>query len=309
MYDTLSLYLKQERAGNSDLLAQTPVYLENITELQKAGLIHYSGYLKNLKIYVSDRGVSVKGSLAKYYLDDNLQTLRRKDTEQAINKLSDELHLSMQKADVSRVDFAHNFIMNYEPETYYRYLGESQYFKRYLQPKSLYYKNSNRTKLFYDKRSEAKHKAVNIPEIMRGRHVLRYEIRYSQRLGKQFNEPEVTAGILSEEPFYIKLVKRYVDDYKSIHKNPEIKLNTDKMETPKDFWRQIALMKIDEIGINRMMDIIDEWRAKDVFSNPAYYSRLKKEIRDYSKEYEANDSGKLIEELDSKVSALQRYYR
>ena len=309
MFDSLKLYLKQERASCSDMLAQTPVFLDNLTEHKKAGRIHYSGNLKNLNIYVSERGVSIKGSLAKYYLDDNLQTLTRKDTEHAIDKLSDDLHIPVKKADVSRIDFAHNFIMKYKPIHYYSYLGDSQYFSRYLQPKSLYYKNGNRTKLFYDKRSEAKNKTISIPDVLRDKNVLRYEIRYRRRLGNQLNEPELKASTLYKEPFYIKLIDRYVSDYNSIHKIPEIKLNTDKMDSPKDFWRQIALLKIDEIGVNRMMEIIEEWRAKDVFDNPAYYSRLKKEIRDYSNKYKADDSAQLIEELDNKVSALQRYYR
>lgn len=174
---------------------------------------------------------------------------------------------------------------------------------------SLYYKNGNRTKLFYDKQAEAKSQAVSLPKLLRDSNILRYEIRYRRRLGKQLNEPEIIVKTLFKEQFYIKLVDRYISDYQSIHKNAEINLNTDKMDSPKDFWRQIALMKIDEIGINNMMQIIDEWRTKDVFSNPAYYSRLKKEIRDYSKEYEADDAVPLIKELDSKISKLKRYYR
>src|SRR5699024_2767279 len=123
---------------------------------------------------------------------------------------------------------------------------------------------------------------------LRDSNILRYEICYKKRLGKQLKEPEITANTLFNEQFYIKLVDRYVADYYSIHKNAKISLNTDKMDSPKDFWRQIALMKIEEIGINNVMQMIDEWRAKDVFNNSAYYSRLKKEIRDYSRQYEAD---------------------
>lgn len=309
MFDTLHLYLPQERAGNTDMLAQTPVYLQHIAQHERVDNIYYTGQLDNMRLSVSDRGVSVKGSLAKYHLNDNLQTLTRQDTEQAINSLSDELHLNLQKANISRVDFAHNFIMRYKPVTYYNYLGESQYFKRYLQPESLYYKNGNRTKLFYDKRSEAKNKQVTVPEVLRDRNVLRYEIRYKRRLGKQLNEPEVTAKTLFKEQFYIKLVKRYVADYQSIHKNPEINFDIENMSTPKDFWRQLALMKVDEIGLNETMQLVEELRAKDVMNKSEYYSRLKREIRDYSKNLKASDSSHLVAELDSKISSLKRYYR
>lgn len=309
MFDTLKLYLRQDSVRDTDLLAEVPVYLENITAHEKQDQIHYSGSLKNLKIYVSERGVSIQGSLAKYYLSDNMQTLRRQDTEQAIKKLSDDLHLPINEAQVSRVDFAHNFIMQYEPEVYYPYLGESQYFKRYIQPESLYYKNGNRTKLFYDKPAEAKSKGFEIPEVWTAKHVLRYEIRYRRRLDKQFKEPEVRARTLYQEQFYIKLIDRYVSDFKSIHKHSEINLDTENMRTPKDFWDQMALLMIDRIGQNGAVDLVEELRAKDVLDKPEYYSRLKKQIRDKSKKFSASDSAPLIEELESKVSALKRHYR
>src|SRR5690625_4486715 len=154
MYDTVSLYLRQESVRSTDVLAEIPVRLEEVTVHEKEDQIKCSGSLKNLSVHVSERGVSIIGSLAKYYLSDNMQTLRRQDTEQAIQKLSDDLYLPLQEADVSRIDFAHNFIMQYEPEIYYPCLGDSQYFKRFTQPESLRYENGNRTKLFYDKQSE-----------------------------------------------------------------------------------------------------------------------------------------------------------
>ncbi|WP_142455214.1 phage/plasmid replication domain-containing protein [Gracilimonas mengyeensis] len=309
MFDTLKLYVRQDSVRDTDLLAEIPVYLEDITAHEKADQIYFSGTKENLRIYVTDRGVSIQGSLAKYYLSDNMQTLRRKDTEQAIQKLSDDLHLPIDEAQVSRIDFAHNFIMQFEPKVYYPYLGESQYYKRYIQPESLYYKNGNRTKLFYDKPAEAKNKGYEIPEVWTSKHVLRYEIRYKRRLHKQFKEPEVKAYKLYEEQFYIKLIDRYVSDFKSIHKLAEINLDTDNMSTPKDFWDQMALLSIKRIGQHGAVDLVEELRAKDALDRPEYYSRLKKEIRDKSKKFSASDSSPLIEELESKVSALKRYYR
>src|SRR5690625_1513275 len=309
MFDTLKLYLRQDSVRDTDLLAETPVYLEETTAHEKQDQIYYSGTLKNLRIYVSERGVSMQGSLAKYYLLDNMQTLRRQDTEQAIQKLSDDLHLPIKEAQVSRVDFAHNFIMKYKPEVYYPYLGESQYFKRYIQPESLYYKNGNRTKLFYDKPTEAKSGGYRIPEVWTGKNVLRYEIRYRRRLDKQFKEPEVRAKTLYEEKFYIKLINRYVSDFKSIHKNAKISLDIENMATVKDFWDQMALLMIDKIGQDGAVDLVEELRAKEVFDKPEYYSRLKKQIRDKSNKFQASDSTPLIEELEGKISALKKYYR
>lgn len=307
MYDTIHIF-KEERAGN--VLALTPQYLENVSEHLRDGRYSVSGTLNNLKVNVFDSGVSVKGSLAKYYLNDNIQTLRRHDTARAIDQLSDELHLNVNDALITRLDFAHNFLMDNKPEVYYPYLGESQYFKRYKQPESLYYQNGNRTKLFYNKLSEAKSKAVRVPEILSDRHLLRYEIRYSRRLKKQLKWSEVVkTGTLSDESFYIRLVERYILEYRSIHKNAAFNFDEVNMSTPKDVFNQLSLMMVDIIGQDRLMQQIEEWRAKGVFDKPEYYSRLKKEIREKSQEYKASDSTHLIEELDRKILALKRYYR
>ena len=314
MFDSVKLYLPQERASNTDILAQTPVYLQNITERKKAGRIHYSGNLDNLNIYVSERGVSIRGSLAKYHLGNNIQTLTRSDTEKAIKNLSDQLHLPIQDSKISRVDFAHNFIMEYEPKTYFSYLGESQYFNRYLNTKSLYYQNGNRTKLFYDKQAEAKSEAVSIPDLLKDSNILRYEIRYERRLSKQLNEPEITASTLYDEEFYIKLTDRYIADYQSIHKNCkhdslESVFNEAMMSTPKDVKDQLALIGLMAIGQNRFTELIEEWRAKDVLAKPEYYSRTKRDMRELAEKITESDSAPLIQELDKKVSKLKRFYR
>lgn len=307
MYDTIHIFKHEDRAGNR--LAHTPQLLDNVSEHLRDNRYSVSGSLNNLNVNVFESGVSVKGSLAKYFLNDNIQTLRRQDTARAIEQLSDELQFDVNEAHITRLDFAHNFVMDNKPEVYYPYLGEAQYFKRLIQPESLYYKNGNRTKLFYDKLSEAKYRAVTVPEMLSGRYLLRYEIRYSKRLSKQLKEPEVKAGTLSDESFYIKLIDRYVSEYLSIHKNAGFNFDEDNMATPKDFWIQLALIKADEIGQDRLMQQIEEWRAKGIFSKPEYYSRLKKEIRDKSQKYKASESGHLVAELDEKISALKRYYR
>src|SRR6056297_1886233 len=150
MFDTVNMYIRQDSVSGVNLLAEIPVYLERVKFEENADGIKYSGRINDLYISVTEKGLFISGSLPKYYLSDNMQTLRRQDTVHAIQKLSDDLHVSIKEAQLSRIDFAHNFIMNYHPKVYYSYLGESQYFERFLKSNSLYYENSNRTKLFYD---------------------------------------------------------------------------------------------------------------------------------------------------------------
>jgi hypothetical protein len=130
MYDTVNLWLPVERAG-IDLLAQIPQYLSGITEhCKEDGQLYISGILgSNYKVNISPQGISFKGSLAKYFLPDNFHTLTRSDSERAIEKMADEIHLPMKQAKVTRIDFAQNFIVKYPPEAYYNYLGDCQHYR------------------------------------------------------------------------------------------------------------------------------------------------------------------------------------
>jgi len=76
------------------------------------------------------------------------------------------------------------------------------------------------------------------------------------------------------------LTDRYVSDFKSIHKNAKISLDTESMATVKDFWGQMALMKIKEIGQNRTVDLVEELRAGEIFDKSSFYRSLKKQTKD-----------------------------
>ena len=152
------MWLSKDSAGSANLLTEIPSYLEGIAQHKKRDQFSITGSLKNLRVSIHGSGLSVKGSLAKYYLNDNFQTLQRADAQLAFEQLSDEFHLPIAEGKVTRVDIAQNFITRYAPETYYPYLGDCQYFKRLVQPNSVYYKNQNRTKLFYNKVAEGKKK-------------------------------------------------------------------------------------------------------------------------------------------------------
>ena len=80
-----------------DFLSETPQYFDVTGQHCFNGANVITGNLKGFRISVSERGVNLKdGSLCKYYLGDNFQTLGRGDTKQAIEMLSDTLHLPLQ---------------------------------------------------------------------------------------------------------------------------------------------------------------------------------------------------------------------
>jgi hypothetical protein len=309
MYDTINLYLPIDKAGSFDI-SKTMRHLSNITEhIRDDGQIYASGYLKNYKVNISGQGVSLKGSLAKYFLPDNFHTLTRSDSARAFEMMADELCLPIQKANVSRIDFAQNFLVEYKPEAYYNFLGECQYYNRQPQSKSLYYTNGLRQKLFYNKIAEGKAKGLSLPDVWNGQNVLRYEMRFTSRLPKQFNKPEITASSLSDEKFYMAVFDKWLAEYEAINKLHSINFNLSDMNSPKDFWKQINLMAVNMIGQDKIMQEIENLRHQKAFDKPEYYSRLKKEIKELCKTPEMTASSDLVAELDKKIKASKRYYR
>lgn len=310
MYDTINMWLPIDLAGSFDV-SKTLQNLSGITEHQKDdGQGYISGTLgQNYKVSISGQGISLKGSLAKYFLPDNFHTLIRADSIRAIQKISDELHLPISRSKVSRIDFSTNLLMKHKPEAYYAFLGECQHYNRLPQPKSLYYSNGLRQKLFYNKIAEGKAKKLILPDVWNDQNVLRYELRFTSRLPKQFNLPEITAKTLSDEKFYMGLFDRWQNEYEAINKLNSINFNLSDMNSPKDFWKQINLMAVNMIGQDKIMQEIENLRHQRAFDKPEYYSRLKKEIKELCKTPEMTASSDLVAELDKKIKSAKRYYR
>lgn len=110
--------------------------------------------------------VTIKGSLAKYYLGNNFQTLSQKTTSEAIEKLSDDLNLDINLCKVSRIDLSTNFITDFKPTLYYDYLDSLMRFQRLVQPDSLCYKQSSFTsheqKVLFTDNSSRRSKSISL---------------------------------------------------------------------------------------------------------------------------------------------------
>lgn len=310
MYDSVNLWYPAKYGFNQkeiNTIGQCLTTSDSYTN--SFGQLIINGHLKNYKVRISEKGVSCKGSLAKYFLSDNFQTLNKSDSKRALEKLSDELHISMFLAELKRVDFAQNYIMNHPPETYYNSLGDSQHYQRLIQPKSLYYSNTKRTKLFYNKIAEGKSKGELLPAIWKGKNILRYELRFLNRLSKQFAKSELIASKLFDDRFYISIFDRWYNEYKEITKLNKFNFNTKNMNSPKDFWKQLELLAIHTIGKDKIMDEIENLRRQNAFDKPEYYSRIKKDVKAILSSSKHTEQDELITELDKKIKASKTHYR
>src|ERR1035438_1318734 len=191
MYDTIhSWYDISDTEYNSMVRLLEPRLIGVCHSMSQYGK-RMTGNCYNQKVVVTERRIKIIGSLPKYYYGYNYKTLSLPDTWLAIEKLSDELHLPLIEFNVSRIDFATNFSMEFKPEVYYPYLGNCHPYDRLVQPESLLYKLGLREKAFYDKVVEGKKNKAAIPKEFIGMNLLRYELRYTHNLLRQFNKSKL----------------------------------------------------------------------------------------------------------------------
>jgi hypothetical protein len=308
MYDNTDFNLKKETSPGTNFLETVPQHLTKITNQGESDFGYYlNGYLENLKVKVTGSRVSISDSTCKYYLGDNFQTLSKGDYKKAIEKISDTLHLPFHLADVTRIDAAHNLIMQHEISLYYSCLGEANHYKRLPQPNGLYYSNKKRQLIFYGKVQEQKDKRQPIPELYRNRNVLRIEFRFTKRLREQLNRPEIKAGLLYDERFYRELIKRWKNEYLAIQKINSKLFSMKPTGSTKELVENLALHSILETGQPQVLNLIKQWQETGEIDKHQAQRHM-----DFIKKLASkkmNDQGnELIEELDRKVKQAARNY-
>lgn len=313
MFDTVNFRLFQSEAAGIDFLAKTSCYLENVGQHNYNGDIVITGSLQGLKISLNRYQMKIKGgSLCKWFLGDNYQTMGRSDTQRAIERLSDTLRVPISKATVTRLDIAQNFITRHPPEVYLNHLGALRYHKRCPMAGigSLYYTGAGRQLCFYDKNREQKSHKEPIPELYEGRNVLRYEQRYTQRLASQFNVSEVTGAMLYDEAFYIGLLNRWKETYKAIQKINDISLNFEAMKTKQQLYKMGVLSLIEQAGgVWQMYEQINEAQKQGELTKKQAYD-LRQAVNDASKLGRGiTVPNEAIKELDKKVNEAVKFYR
>jgi len=303
MYDTISSFIQTKDKINEDCLNNLSEFTNDLT-----GEKILKGELGNLKIKQNYDGVSLFGSLAKNYLGNNLKTLTRQGTERAIEKISDELCINIKDSKIYRIDIAGNFIMKEPYKNYLYYLGDCKHLKKFNFDGSVYYSNSKRQIVIYDKPKEMKRKRDVIPEEFREyeNRILRFELRFKKRIKDQFGKV-VLISDLYDEVFYIDILNRWKDSYFEINKINSLNLNKMEKATSKEFKDYLLSYLMNEKGLDQMLNIIDSNRDK--FKRPVEASRLKRELKRIANNSNYSENNELILELDEKVKQAVKYYR
>ena len=278
----------------------------------RTGEVCIFGNLEGLKVCIYAGGISIIGSLPKYIYPNNIYLLNRSTTAQAIEKLSDALHLPLNDARVTGLEFGNAFMMRQPVESYLSKLGEMPRLQRYhFDVGSLYYKPRGKQQpkifAFYDKIADARVKGMVLPEGFKGANLLKYEMRLNGRLHKQLGEPEVKASTLTERAFYAKLVTMYQESYFSIHKSNQVKPDMSQIKTVSDAYNVLVARLISQSDKTQITGFLDELKANNVFADRKSYTRLKNKIEEVSTKAGITMSDELIKELDDEVKNVGAY--
>ncbi|WP_242927880.1 phage/plasmid replication domain-containing protein [Pontibacter vulgaris] len=309
-YDTVNCWLPRDYIKDA---AQENCILDKLSNVghsykESTGHTQY-GQLGNLALTITERRISIRGSLCKYYYGDNLHPLNLNDTKLAIEKLSDNLLLPIGNAQVSRLDLASNISMQHPVSLYLHYLGLAKSYTRLENPKSVTYNKSNLKLSFYDKVAEMKQKKITMPPAVRLMHLLRYEMSYIKQIDKQLKR-NVTVGILYQPAFYHSIVDHWHKGYLAILKERSIRIGStglDIIDNPR-LLGELALIKTYG-GVMATLEALEEAKQLKPYTDKrrTAASRLSRRVKELASHSEYTFQSPLIDELDQKIAEAVNY--
>jgi hypothetical protein len=306
MIDTVTLWLETRDALGVKFLgdAREQVSLET-------GEVRVFGSYKNLRVHCNSSGISLKGSLSKYELGNNLERLTRGKLQMAIERLCDETLLNWKRAKVYRLDVGTCLVVKQPCSTYLRGLGELPRFQRCEQGENgLLYVTSAKALSFYDKMKEVRRKQERLPSVFEGLNVLRYEIQFRSRLKDVFRVPEIFAESLYNETFYIQALTMWKNAYFAIQKQGKLRFNPEMLRTldVRKLESSLAAIALRELGEREVLAMIQAAR-RDGLLTKIQAARLRAKVRELATLPAIIEPSEVMLELDAKVKQAVQFYR
>lgn len=257
-------------------------YLDNGNESSnvKTGEVSVFGNVENIKVMQYFGGYSIQGSLPKFLYGNNVCQLTRKEVGQAIEKLSDRLHLPLNDARVTSIEVGANICLTKQHTAYTRLLGDMPRMQRVSMADSLYYQGSGkvhpRQYYFYDKVAEVRKSGGTMPQGLEAANMMRYEMRLNGRLPFQLSIPEFKGSTLQDREVYQELINRWLNGYLSINKlvNMEDE-HLKKGMSVKEAQEVFIAQQIAKGGSSMIDEFIAKLKQNECFDNRLYYNRVK----------------------------------
>ena len=294
MYDNVRLWMPRTRD-----MREIGRHLEAARELAdtSTGEMRTYGSCGGLRVSQSSFGVEVSGSLAKFL----------RGAADAVAKLSDALHLPMNEAKVTRLEFGRTLEVSRPVPGYLQRLGDVPRMRRgVFAPGALYYlnkgKEQNKALAFYDKGDEARASGMAIPAGLESSTLLRYELRLYRRVAQQAKARDVTAATLCDERFYRHMVELWRDNYFSISKTNKTGYDMENVKnTVSGVFEWIAGVALNRMDAEEIAGLIEAVERSGKLPDRMSRARLKRKLQDIAAKAGAGVPDELIKELDGKV--------
>jgi hypothetical protein len=300
-YDTISIYYRfdsEEEYQNYLSWIKTRLERSAFKKINDTNALILIGWLKNIRVTVSRSGVTITGSLCKFFNGNNYYSMSRNQTMLCILSLQVALGLSLQNAIVRRIDFGCCLIMNAQPENYFTGLGMCGKYKSWQREHSLYYETGYKSLIFYNKNSEMMSDRYPLLPDELYSNTLRYEIRLKRQINYQLNREQVLVQHLYDISFYNEMIMRWAKEYELIHKNQTLQPLKNQLTAKDGIEYTLASLMILQ-GTNNVTRLISV--VKDKFTQGSYarYQKKLKSLKFLSKESE------LITELNEKILQIK----
>lgn len=303
MIDTIKIHINNNQLPN-DFFEVSAFRFKNNTTTRRndTGEIWGTFNYHNFICYHNSYGVSIMGSVPRFFYGTNQYTITKDDFINAIKQLSKELGVDLNKCSVTRLDLAENIITKEPVNNYYSYLGETKHLDRTKLSNGVEFKNVNRVMLFYDKSKYLRKKQSPIIPIFRGKNILRPEYRL-------MNGDTVARALKVHLPKVRDVIDRFdqlgqlwVDAFKRIFKHHDIKVFEPGAFLGNQFEKQLMLSGINALGGGQhVLELIKEARKMKLFKYNNRSTNLTRKIKTILQAPILTRKSTLVEELNQKV--------
>ena len=251
--------------------------------------------------------VQFEGSLPKCLYGNNLRSLTLSEVKKLITKMSDDLGVPMNEAEVLDLEFAHNFIMQHQPIKYMNMLIGIPKFKDNSWDGTRYFEYGGIRVKFYDKVKEAKKKRElpkygDIPPYQ-----LRYEVTFeSNKLETIFGKTLIMDDLWNKEVFW-RLVSEWYEYYELLENRPQSSKDIDfnDFKSVKDFDKWVICMLNDEQNLGYYIKhILFKHRSSPSGADRVLHGQIQKRIKEALKWSKVNlPKSDLMGELTMRIEA------
>ncbi len=309
MIDTIVIRLSKADANTNWDINQIADRLDTdtIRTIKSFDSIFLTGKLKNLKVLITKDYLQIAGSLAKYYFDNNLQTMDHDDIVTAIVWLSDELELPIERGFIKRIDVARNIIVKKNVRQYLDCFDETDGYHRDRINDRLLYKKTNGTHsvTMYDKVKELKKNErefyqYNRDGVLKDKNILRFEVKLEQKINQLLKYKSVRVVHLRSKTFLKKLNDFWFMKYNSILTKKRFMFSND-IATYGDFKKELLVKTIQDIGVTTLFKMLEDLRkAGKMTSNQKAYAKqdIKKLMSGTSSLIELDQTVELMSDIE-----------